>query len=84
MQCFSTPVLGAHQQVMFSGFPSDQTAVVITKAVKLIKSPVQNNGKPENMTCWCALRTGVGKHCFIPSTKEDYIKKKKINKKTPN
>ena len=47
---------------MFSGFPLDETTVVITKAVKLIKSPVQNNGKPENMTCWCALRTGVEKH----------------------
>ena len=64
-QCFSTPVLRAHQHVMFSGFPSDQTAVVITKAVKLIKSPVHNNGKPENKTCWCAPRTGVEKHCTI-------------------
>ena len=63
MQCFSTPVLKVPQQVMFSGFPSDEMAVVISKAVKLIKSPVQNNGKPENMTCWGALRTGVEKHC---------------------
>ncbi|CAI9559841.1 unnamed protein product, partial [Staurois parvus] len=51
------------QQVMFSGFPSDETAVVITTAVKLIKSPVQNNGNPENMTCWGSMRTGVEKHC---------------------
>ncbi|CAI9538443.1 unnamed protein product [Staurois parvus] len=63
MQCFSTPVLMDPQQVMFSGFPSDETAVVITKAVKLIKSPVQNNGNPENMTCWGSMRTGVEKHC---------------------
>ncbi|CAI9621829.1 unnamed protein product [Staurois parvus] len=52
------------QQVMFSGFPSDETAVVITKAVKLIKSPVQNNGNPENMTCWGSMRTGIEKHCL--------------------
>ncbi|CAI9583910.1 unnamed protein product, partial [Staurois parvus] len=50
------------QQVMFSGFPSDETAVVITKGVKLIKSPVQNNGNPENMTCWGSMRTGIEKH----------------------
>ncbi|CAI9613083.1 unnamed protein product, partial [Staurois parvus] len=63
VQCFSIPVLMDPQQVMFSGFPSDETAVVITKAVKLIKSPVQNNGNPENMTCWGSMRTGVEKHC---------------------
>lgn len=40
---------------MFSGLPSAETVVVSTRAVKLIKSPVKNNGMPEDMTCWGAL-----------------------------
>lgn len=36
-QCFLTPVLKYPQQVIFTGFLSDETAVLIKKAVKLIK-----------------------------------------------
>lgn len=50
-------------------FPLDETAVVITRVVKTIKSPVQNIGEPENMTGLCALRTGIEKHCPKPGNK---------------
>ncbi|CAJ0955062.1 unnamed protein product [Ranitomeya imitator] len=47
-----TPVLKAHQHVMFSGFPVCRNNCITGNAKEILKH-----------TCWWALRTGVGDLC---------------------